>query len=325
MAKSRSRRGGKMNATGRTATDRFIKLAHYMLRSAAWKTLSPNAKALLIEVWARHNGANNGEISYAVREAEDIGLSKDQAARAFRELTERGFLKMHKASTFTLKTKEARTWELTAEQVGDNRPSKDFMRWAENETRSHQRDGQSHQRDRKPTDETILPISVAPARPSQAIRAPAQSHQCDTYNIPSEVRIEGSAGAASVQPEQPATTSPTDLDRTTSQPAGRHRQRHDDGRNIGVWDIEEYLATKAATAPVNQTSPTDRLRESVKSKLATSAKGTQKALALLIGVSPCHLSNFLGGRFGLTNRAVAMLQDWLDGRIVIAPPKEAAA
>lgn len=164
---------GRSNATGRNTTERFVALPHYMLRAVAWKTLSPNAKALLLDVWARHNGSNNGEISYAVREAEEIGLSKDQTARAFRELTERGFLKLRKLSTFNLKTKEARCWELTAERYQETPPSKDFMRWSagaeeqasKNKTRSHQRDAQSHQRDTPASHETKLPVSVAPARP----------------------------------------------------------------------------------------------------------------------------------------------------------------
>jgi hypothetical protein len=62
-------------------SDRFIRLPHYMLKSPAWKLLSPNAKALLLEVWARHNGVNNGEISYAVREAAAIGMHHSTASR----------------------------------------------------------------------------------------------------------------------------------------------------------------------------------------------------------------------------------------------------
>ena len=164
---------GRSNATGRNTTERFVAMPHYMLRAVAWKTLSPNAKALLVEVWARHNGMNNGEISYAVREAEEIGLSKDRTARAFLELTARGFLKVRKLSTFNLKSKEARCWEVTAERYQENPPTKDFMSWSagaeeqasKNKTRSHQRDAQSHQCDTPPLRATKLPVSVAPARP----------------------------------------------------------------------------------------------------------------------------------------------------------------
>jgi DNA-binding transcriptional MocR family regulator len=151
-------------------------------------TLNPNAKALLLAVWERHNGLNNGEISYSVREASAIGLSKDQASRAFAQLTERGFLKIHRNSVFDLKTKEARTWELAAESCDGNSPSRDFMRWSptpsENKTRSHQRDAQSHQRDTLGADVIKLPTSVAPARPSKPISTDSRSHQRDTYILP---------------------------------------------------------------------------------------------------------------------------------------------
>ena len=103
--KRRKRRGGG---------ERFVKLPHWMLKCPAWRTLSPNAKAVLLHLWEEHNGSNNGEIVYAVRssanidrrhltdgqkrdlvhEAEDedigIGISKDQTARALTELTRRG-------------------------------------------------------------------------------------------------------------------------------------------------------------------------------------------------------------------------------------------
>ena len=123
-----ARKPRRANATGRNAHSQFILLHHYVLNCLAWKSLSPSAKALLLAVWQRHNGTNNGEISFSVREAANIGLSKDQASRAFNELMERGFLKVHRQALFTTKNKEARTWEITAERFGDNAPSKDFMR-----------------------------------------------------------------------------------------------------------------------------------------------------------------------------------------------------
>ena len=158
---------------------------------------------MLLHLWQRHNGSNNGEIVYAVRDAEDegtgIGLSKDQASRALAELIERGFLRVARNSAFKVKTKEARTWTLTAEPVGDKPATKDFLYWSSAtpqshqrdrqqaekfKTRSHQRDTQYHQRDRGPENETILPLSVAPARPSTPKSGPSRSHECDTSNIP---------------------------------------------------------------------------------------------------------------------------------------------
>jgi hypothetical protein len=160
-----------------------------MLKSPAWLTLSPNAKALLIDVWRRHNGVNNGEISYSVREAAAIGLGHSAAARAFDELIERGFLRVSRESSFTFKMKKARTWILTAEKHNGEPRTRDFMRWSEKssqkcKTQSHQEDTQSQQRDREGICARKLPTLVPPEGPSGAIDGAAQSHQRDTYIIP---------------------------------------------------------------------------------------------------------------------------------------------
>ncbi len=114
--------------------ERHIRLYHWILRSRAWNAASPNAKAVLIDVWARHNGANNGQIVYSASEAERVGLSKATGARALRELVELGFLRITRESAFTLKTKEARQWALTMEPVNDHPPTKEFVRWHPKET-----------------------------------------------------------------------------------------------------------------------------------------------------------------------------------------------
>ncbi|HLJ20094.1 MAG TPA: hypothetical protein VKU84_07845, partial [Stellaceae bacterium] len=165
MGKKRRRSNGE----GHT---RYVALQHWMLNHPAWKALSPDAKALLIEVWLRHNGTNNGTISYAVREAEVIGLSRNMAARAFAELVSRGFLVCTRASAFTVKTRAARLWRLTAERsgpTGSDPATKEFMTMqphspahgtVKSRTQSHQRDVQSHQRDCEPFRATKLPLTV---------------------------------------------------------------------------------------------------------------------------------------------------------------------
>ena len=84
------RKRSKPNATGRDTTERFVKLDHFVTNCMAWLSLSGDAVKLLIAVWRRHNGANNGEISFAVREAEEIGLGRNKASKAFKELIDRG-------------------------------------------------------------------------------------------------------------------------------------------------------------------------------------------------------------------------------------------
>lgn len=188
---------------GRRPVEPYVKLPHWMLRSAAWMTLSPDGKAVLIDIWRRHNGQNNGAIGYAVRDAEEIGLSKDKTARAIAQLVERGFLVIRKGSSFDLKTKQARTWQLTCEPCNGKPATKDFMRWSPTEksrTRSQQRDAQSRPCDTRSTNETKLPTSVAPVRPSPRDSAVSQSHQRDTSNIPGDGGFERDAAGLAPTP-----------------------------------------------------------------------------------------------------------------------------
>jgi hypothetical protein len=110
---------------------RYVGLPHYMLDCPAFKTLPGDALKLLIYIWKRHNGVNNGEITFAVREAGEggIGISKSVAARMLEVLIERGFLVIVRNSGFNVKTKLARSWRLTAEPYRDKPGTKDFMRW----------------------------------------------------------------------------------------------------------------------------------------------------------------------------------------------------
>jgi hypothetical protein len=109
--------------------DRYVGLSHYLLNSEAYKTLDARAVKILIDIWKRHNGTNNGTITFSVREAAEIGVPRMVASRMLALLVERGFLAVVRNSAFTVKTKQARTWRLTAEPYAGAQGSKDFMRW----------------------------------------------------------------------------------------------------------------------------------------------------------------------------------------------------
>lgn len=123
MTRRRTQRRSRRDA-------QFVKLDHGLLDTEAWGHLSPHAFKLLVAIWRRHNGHNNGEIPYSRREAMQLlGCGSHRASAAFRELTDKGFLKLTRASSFDLKTKEAREWALTAERLGDDPPMRDFKHW----------------------------------------------------------------------------------------------------------------------------------------------------------------------------------------------------
>ncbi|GGC24499.1 hypothetical protein GCM10011371_10180 [Novosphingobium marinum] len=117
MVKDRRRRN-RPNATGRNDTSRFVRLDYRLLHSNAYRSLTPNARVLLIELGMLYNGDNNGSLYLGVQDAAHrMGLADHHAAgRAFDELQSLGFIEMTQDAYFEVKASEtsrARTWRLT--------------------------------------------------------------------------------------------------------------------------------------------------------------------------------------------------------------------
>jgi hypothetical protein len=126
-------RGRGQDKRGRSKRgERFVKLDHWLLKTPAWRSLSPPSRAIYIELAQRYNGSNNGEIALSVRDAAKlVHVAKDTASKAFRELEDKGFVVRVVCGSFNWKLRHATTWELTAYSLGDNPPSKQFARWTE--------------------------------------------------------------------------------------------------------------------------------------------------------------------------------------------------
>jgi hypothetical protein len=106
-----------------------------MLQSAAWKSLSANARAIYIEISQRYAGpgSNNGRIPYSIGEAcRALKIGRATAWRVFKELIEKGFLVVVTPGAFSLKHRHATEWRLTEFpcDVTDAMATKDFMRWS---------------------------------------------------------------------------------------------------------------------------------------------------------------------------------------------------
>ena len=106
----------------------YIKLHRGITKTAAWRSLSPEARSTLIQIWEKHNGSNNGEISYSYRQAkEEVHCGNTKISRAFKELQDKGFLIERRKGSFHQKTdggaRRASEWELTAEPC-DGQPAK---------------------------------------------------------------------------------------------------------------------------------------------------------------------------------------------------------
>ena len=121
----------KTNAKGRNTGQQFIRLDAAVTQSPAWRSLFCEARSLLIEIWKRHNGYNNGKISYSHREAKEaLGIGSTRAKRAFDQLIDRGFLIIRRASSFNFKgnggASKATEWELTTENCDGESPKRNY-------------------------------------------------------------------------------------------------------------------------------------------------------------------------------------------------------
>jgi hypothetical protein len=111
----------------------FIMLPHDILDTTAWQYISRSGAAwLLLDIWRRHNGHNNGRIAYSQREAERrFGCSPKRAVRWFRELQEAGFLIAEQRGAFGRKTgaiaARATIWRLTMERCEGMEPTRDYL------------------------------------------------------------------------------------------------------------------------------------------------------------------------------------------------------
>ncbi len=127
---------GQTNAKGRNKYEAHIRIHRGITNSAAWKSLSCNATRLLIQIWSRHNGVNNGKISYSKREAlRDLRIGSKKVREAFEELQQKGFLICRSKGRFDYKVTagegRASEWEITDERC-DNQPAKkSYKKWTE--------------------------------------------------------------------------------------------------------------------------------------------------------------------------------------------------
>lgn len=110
----------------------FVLLPHYMLNSMAWASLSPQDRAVYVELRRRFNGRNNGRIGLSVREAaEQCRMNRDTAAKSLRTLEKTGFVEVATLGGFTRKDRHSTEWRLTTDPCDATGapPSKAFLKW----------------------------------------------------------------------------------------------------------------------------------------------------------------------------------------------------
>lgn len=125
----------KANKTGRSdLSARHVRLYHWLMATAAWRSLDATARAIYVDMAARYGGtnSNNGRLPYSVREAaESLRIGKTTAGRALKLLQARGFIVPTMKGAFSLKLRHATEWRLTEFPCDMTHAiaSKEFMRW----------------------------------------------------------------------------------------------------------------------------------------------------------------------------------------------------
>jgi hypothetical protein len=127
---------GKMNNKGRSKFEPHIRLHRGVTSSSAWKCATCEEKVLMIEIWALHNGVNNGQIGYSHRQARvALRIGNVKVQQAFQGLQDKGFIVAHRKGHFDSKVLSgagrATEWEITTEPCDGKPPSRLYRTWAE--------------------------------------------------------------------------------------------------------------------------------------------------------------------------------------------------
>jgi hypothetical protein len=121
----------KHNATGRSKTDGpHVRIYAWFAKSAAWRAMKPGPRALYVELAGFFKGTNNGELFLSERAAaKRLNIDKKTARGYFKELLEKGFIRVSVKGSFDHKDSEGTSWILTEHGAGDRLATRDFMRW----------------------------------------------------------------------------------------------------------------------------------------------------------------------------------------------------
>lgn len=124
----------KINQKGRSkSSGHFMQLTRFMMETRAWRSLTPQERAVYLEIGILYNGANNGRLALSVRDAAArCRISKDTAGKCFQTLQERGFIECVREGSFNTKVRHATEWRLTMYKcnVSGQLSSRAFQHWA---------------------------------------------------------------------------------------------------------------------------------------------------------------------------------------------------
>lgn len=145
--------GGAGKHDRRKFTAPFVKVDCAMMRTPAWISLGGNSVKLLLHLIQLAKGCNGatserGELFLSEREAGvAIGVARNTAGAAFRDLIEKGFVAPVRKGHFTIKAGEkemmATVWRLTFQPHAGRAPTNNYRDWrpVENNPRAQKLNG----------------------------------------------------------------------------------------------------------------------------------------------------------------------------------------
>lgn len=114
-----------------------MRLYRHELESDAYRSLSPEGRALLVEFRALFNGRENRVFLSRTQMELRLGVGRRKAEKARDELLDRGFIHLLVPGGFNRKCPHASEYALTNEPINPTQdgatPPKDYMRWRDPE------------------------------------------------------------------------------------------------------------------------------------------------------------------------------------------------
>ena len=113
---------------------KFTTLNLYVVDALAWRAVKTTSHSLFILLcleWSGPKYNNNGKITLSVRQAaERMGVSRDTAAKAFRELQAKGFIVVTKGGSLGVTGYgKCPEYEITSIEMPHREKSNSFLKW----------------------------------------------------------------------------------------------------------------------------------------------------------------------------------------------------
>ena len=113
---------------------KYASIMLYVVDTDAWRALGIASHSLFILLCLEWNGPNynnNGKITLSVRQAaERMGVSRDTAAKAFRDLQAKGFIVVTKGGSLGVTGHgKCPEYEITSIEMPHKEKSNHFLRW----------------------------------------------------------------------------------------------------------------------------------------------------------------------------------------------------